>query len=200
MTAAQLATLRYLNSSTLPGWQNLDYRVAKKLDDSIPFIGKIQITSTTGGRHASGSMHYKGLAIDFVLRGGQKQWYVFNHLHKLDWKRIGIIQNKNALHVDIGAEAGKASAYLFAENSSGQDIGPITKQSTAYLKTIPGWGTQIPQLALQPGFGGAVATYDGAPGDVNAETTLPPDGTTTRDTALAIAIPIGLIALKIMGA
>jgi len=196
MTQAELATLRFLNSSTLPGWQGLSYAVAKKLDDSIPYIGKIQVTSTTGGAHAPGSMHYKGLAIDFVLKGGQRLWYVFNWLRQLGWKRIGIIKYANGLHVDVGLEAGKATGpYYFAENNNGADIGPITSQPSSYMAGVPGWNTQIPFLALQPGFGGSAATYAGAPGDEPA-----PPATPGRDTLLAIAIPVGLIALKIMGA
>ena len=199
MTQAELAQLRFLNSSTLPNWQSVQFSVAKKLDDSIPYIGKIQITSTTGGKHAPGSMHYQGLAIDFVLKGGQRLWYVFNWLRQLGWLRVGIMKYANGFHVDTGKEAGKATGpYLFAEDIKGNDLGPLTSQPSSYMAGIPGYGTEVPAIALQPGFGGASATYAGAPGDTGSAPATP--GTAGPGPALAILVPAVIIGLKIMGA
>jgi hypothetical protein len=45
--------------------------IADKLDDLKKF-GRVEITSTCGGKHSSGSMHYKGKAVDFRVHGNWK--------------------------------------------------------------------------------------------------------------------------------
>jgi len=146
MTWWQLQQLNYLDTGNLPLWEKVDYLVAQKLDRAIAVIGPITITSTwrpPGGAGSAGSFHKKtpSLAIDFVP-DDPDTWGVFRKLQQVGFYRIGIMPGKNAFHVDVGYEKGLANEYYFLENNSGQDLGPISAQSLATLKTIPGYGNE----------------------------------------------------------
>lgn len=141
MTAEQYAKLKTV-LGTFSNWDKLDYAVAKKLADAVPYIGRVRITSTWRSG-TGGSMHQRtpALAIDFAPLQ-RPMWHVMQILRSLGWNRIGLSPAQNILHVDIGLDRGVATGpYFFYEDSNGKDKGPLTSQSAATLAAIPGYGT-----------------------------------------------------------
>lgn len=147
MTRSQIESLKHLNTGNLKLWHLVDYDLARKFDKALDWIGSVIITSTWRD-WPKGSMHTKGLALDFVPQT-KLLWPIYLTLRALGWKRIGIRPDANMIHVDIGMEKGlKKYPYYFYEIVGGKDAGPLDKQPIERLRKIPGY-TEEP-LKIEP--------------------------------------------------
>jgi len=150
VTRAQLNTLRFLNTLTLPNWERVNYTIAKMLDGAIPYIGAVEITSTwrpAGSSKATNSYHSRGLvsyAIDFRPLH-RPLWHVYLLLKNAGFKRIGISPAQNIIHIDSGVETHRDKAYYFAEDRTGGELGTLAEQAESWLRSIPGYNTSIPR-------------------------------------------------------
>lgn len=171
-------------------WQKVDYSVAKKLDDAIPTIGPVTITSTwraPSGAGSSGSLHKKNpcLAIDFKPKDASL-WGVFRKLKGLAFKRIGIRPDAHMLHVDVGVEKLGKAPYYFYEPVGGSDGGPIEQQKLSTLQGIPGFDGNFSASGLTVGT--AVASSLGIQKTETGKSILDPK----------LLIPIGFAAARFL--
>lgn len=183
--------INYLKPSDIPDWEHLSVYLVKRLNDSIPKIGKIKVTSTTGGGHATGSAHYKGLAAD--IRPLQIPLYhAYQKLVALGWKRIGIDAGQNILHVDVGELAGFSSPYYFLE-LSGKDAGPLSGQSAARLAAISGYSSPLKGAEINSMYAAApAATTPVTAAGAKASTTAAEAAKKKVDAGLLIAAALPL--------
>jgi len=137
--------ITYLKPADIPDWQHMNIYTIKRLNDSIQYIGRIKITSTTGGAHATNSTHYKGLAVDFHPID-RPLWHVYQIMRALGWKRIGIDAGQGIIHADTGELQGYSAPYYFLE-LAGADKGPLDKAGETQLAAIPGYQNPITNVA-----------------------------------------------------
>lgn len=162
LTRSQLLSLTNI-SAQLEKFQygNIEYAIAKRLNDAIPHIGRITITSTFRKPGQAGSAtrsyHLTGRAIDFVVRE-KPLWIVYLTLRNLGFRRIGLRPDANMIHVDSGN-----GSYFFVEGTSGQDQGPLSRQPATRLASIPGYTdtpASVSAAAITGSSGGTLSTKE----------------------------------------
>jgi hypothetical protein len=136
--------ITHLKPADIPNWENLSIFLVKRLNDTIPYIGSIKITSTYRPGD-TGSAHSKKLAVDFKPLK-RPLWHVYQIMRALGWQRIGIDPGQGIIHADIGEGRGYSYPYYFLE-AKGKDVGALSKQAQTALAAIPGYLSPLTAVA-----------------------------------------------------